>query len=278
MLPYGKNEANFIKFILTHPCGSDWFLFVETFAEASLFLALNLGLPTLQDILSDESRKLLASKTPHRHRFRPGELFEEGKELSPTARRTYKFAKGAAWFLSGLEFLGFWWSIFAGVDDFFYLWHSLLVERRWCEEAIETGPFRRLNDNFDENFNATHNAMNLATLVENRAGWPTTPFGVNPTIGFIQVVFCATISASAGNNLPGCFLWCRGPTPLGQSYAYSDEFEVPAGGSIDVVVQTTFIAQSPLDTNVSWGTYNPTHALGIAHVEKADVWVRLGLF
>lgn len=274
MLPYTKGETNFLKYVLTHPCGTQWMLFVETFAEASLFLALGLTVPSLQDILSDESRGLLAGRAPHRHRFNAGELYEEGKELTPSARRFYKFAKGAAWLLDGLEFIGFWWSIVAGLDEFFYQWHSMLVERQWCSEAVETGPFARRDANFPVNFNATHNAIALSNLIDNRGGWPNTQFGVDVPAGFFTVLLMGEFSGLAGNDLTDCYMFIAYTTGGGTVYTLSEQFTIPAGGSAAVAVHDDYWVQSAAGANFAWGILSPSHAIGLAQCVQADVFVR----
>lgn len=269
-----RNEANFIKHVITHPCAQPWFVLIETFIPAFLGFAWTVMTFDLEDLIREHARGLagggaLGGGRAIRHSSRARVVAQAASEERIAARGL----KHLITLTQPLEFIGFWWLVYGATDDFFYDWLSLLQERQYCSAQLSSGPLQRHSDQQVQNFNVNGVAINLEHLDMNRANWPTNPFSVAVPDGIYQVILAVTAFDQTGSGLSDCGVRLRITGGLGHTFIESSLETIPGGGGIGLIADATIIMTGGPGNAIAWEAWSPTHALGIATISTARLVV-----
>jgi hypothetical protein len=247
-----NNEVNFIKYVLTHPCADPYFIFIETFIECLPELAVNLlWFTDLGNIGEAAGRAVMPGKVGRRRgHLAVKAVVEEDKGL--LNKITLKWLKGAMWIMEPLDAIGSFFLVYFAVDQLFYRWHSLLIERDYCSSNPNTGPLQMISTDVSVLFTATGDTPPLTAIRQNRAGWSTSPFTVTTPDGNFDFIFA--VKGHHDNPALSTACWVRFVvTSLFGVHTYdSNHQELPPNGDFDMICHAHFFALPPVGATVTW--------------------------
>ena len=282
------HTQNFVRYMWSHRCADPYQLMVETFFPAVVKLALDLYTPqwddftmlTLQEFGRAQGRAAWARGGRHNRKKKGaiGPLAQaretiKGGHKSPLAAGVTKTILTIA---APFERIGMMMTVYSAVDNFYYNWQTMLVQRQFCQGFNGDGPFQRETLEADGLFTATGNPYALLGELQNRAGWSGGAFAVHLPVGRFYGWFTLEAKSIAA-DLPGCFLEVRVDPAGGIPKVFKSE-EMSLNDREWITLTCTFSFDYPfsLDTQVGWYTRSLAAPVGPVHTRNAKIFIAGG--
>jgi hypothetical protein len=251
-----RHEHNFIKYVATHPCADPYFVFIETFIEcvpdlvADLIWFLDAG-----NVGEAAAREVMPGKVGKRRgHLRLQKAVEKGE--TNLQKKALFWLKGAMWIMGPLDAIGSFLLVYAAMDRLFYRWHSLLIERNYCNWSPNTGPLQMQLDDQTVLYTAPGNTPALTSIRQNRAGWHTTPFGFSVPSGFYDAILTVTSAPNDGIDRAECWVELDATTAVGHFKKQSDHAEIAGTGETTFSVHLDFASAPIVGSEVTFRLFS----------------------
>lgn len=258
-------EQNFIKFIISHPCATPWYVWVETFLPAFIILYATTAFFDVEDAIRAHGKKI-SGKGGRR----------KGKRHSPKVRVTGAETRVARWSQKGLrtlliltgplEVIGFLWLIYAAVDQFFLNWETLLRKRDFCKTNANTGPLQLSREEGFISLVTGGVPVILDTTEQNRSTWAHTSIGATLPGGEFHAGFALTVRAPAG-GVNGLWIRLRIGGLFGDNFFQSSTLDLGPNEEGDLNVAGHFNYVTGAGGPLSWEIGGNTIPAGILAIK-----------
>ncbi len=233
-----KNEANFIKSIILHPCARPWYIWVETFLPAFLKLLITVTLFDIEDAIRAHGESIVRDRKGKKSKRHTPRIKTTGQPRT-VDRWAQKGLKTLLVVTEPLEKIGFTWLLFSAVDEFFYDWQTLLELSDFCNSPIESGPLQLARGPGFVSFVVGFIPVILNINLQNRGSWPHTTLGASIPEGVYSATFSLTVIAPVGgvNNV---LIRLRTPGAFGEDITTSDALNLASHEQGSLVVRHSF--------------------------------------
>lgn len=278
MVKVFQHEANFIKLLLTHPCADPFFILIETFLECLPELVVNcLWFTDLGNIGEEAGRAVMPGKVG----LRRGHLglktvYEEEKGL--LNKTTLRWLKGAMWVMEPLDFIGGHLMVYFALDNLFYRWHSLLIEREYCSRPAHTGPLQYERLDFPALFTATGDTPALTSVRQNRAGWSTNQFGFSVPFGNYHIIASFTTTQDDNIDKAECWVQLVITDAFGIQHYDSPHSIVSGNGATTFTAVASFCAASILGAQITWKLFTAGTIVQSLHTDARVIAMQSSVF
>jgi len=275
---------NFVKFIATHPCADPFPILVETFFPAFVKFAFTLYFMTPEDMAMlrfqeyerPPKRGGKSRGTGHNRKQRTvrGDLSRVKVIGESFTQQTYtqRMTQTLAYFFGPIERIGLKFLIYNAVEDLYYDWQTMLEARDYCSGNPNSGPIQLQGGTQNQLWGTTGFPISAPTVVQNRSGWPWSPFAIAVPVGQYYGWVAVTVR-SIGVLLPNCFLRVRiQPTAGFPKVVEGARSDIPVDGTVDIMVYFDFDYPFSLSTSVDWEACADVLLLGQSIVSSVRVF------
>jgi len=256
-----KNEQNFIKYVLSHPCARPWYVYAETFAPAFLKLLVTVALLDVEDAIRAHGEKIAREGKGKKGKRHTPRIKTQGK-VQPYERYMAKGLKTLLVITEPLEKIGFAWLLFSATDQFFYDWQTLLEQSDYCVDRGQSGPLTLSRVGGFNSLVVGFNVVSLPIESQDRAGWPHTTIVANIPFGSFTAIFACEVVGSTG-GLTNLMIRLRTPGSIGADSTTSDPIAVNGGEVISMFVTHHFTNPTVGGGTLLWEIGGETVPVGI---------------
>ena len=264
-LEFFRKEANFIKYMISHPCARPWFVYVELFIPAFIKLLITVVLFDIDDAIRAHGEGIVRDK-------KGGKKKRHGTKIKTTAQQTrvQRYAqKGLKILLvvtKPTEKVGFQWLIFSAVDQFFADWQSLIEESDYCVDRGQSGPLTLQRGPGFISIVVGYVPVILNITSQDRAGWFSSTLSVDLPRGSFGAYFGLTVVGPTG-GVNAVKIRLRSEGAFVTEITESDPLALEQGEEGDLVVVHNFSFPLIGGGSLTWEIGNETIPAGIESVK-----------
>lgn len=260
-----RNEANFIRTMITHPCARPWFIWVETFLPAFIKLMITVTLFDVEDAIRAHGESLAGTKKGRKGKRHTPRIKTKG-QIKPVERYYQKGLKTLLIVTEPLEKIGFTWLVFSAVDEFFYDWQTLLEQSDYCVDRGQAGPLQLKRGPGFISIVVGFIPVILNIEAQDRAGWPHDSIGAALPLGRYTCLFALTVIGPFGGaaNLK---IRIRTPSSFGDDVTESEALALGEGQEGSMVVSHNFNYPLIGGGTLTWEIGGETIPIGIEAVK-----------
>ena len=260
-----RNEANFIKSMITHPCARPWFIYLETFLPAFIKLLITVVLFDVEDAIRAHGETITKDKKGGKGKRHTPRIKTQGQPKA-IDRYAQKGLKVLLVVTSPLEKIGFTWLVFSAVDRFFYDWQTLLENSDFCVDRGQAGPLTRGRGPGFVSIVESFIPVILTNLLQDRGGWDDGPIAGALPQGRFTAVFALTVIGplfGAGNII----IRIRTPGAFGSTTTESEPLALGQDEEGSMIVVHNFFLPLVGGGSITWEIGGETIPIGINTVK-----------
>lgn len=269
---FAPNTTNFISKLIFHPCSIPFQVYVETFIPIFIDLVLFITIPTFDDIIRERGEGIARDPIRGGGKRRRHIALNILPEPEGRAQRAAQQGLKTVLRVTGpLETIGYAFLLYAGVERFYYQWHSALYGFEHCGKPPSEGPYQAHSDLQGLPINPAGLPLFMNVVDQNRASWPASNQILDVPRGHYQVTLEATFTNRAINTANiGLEIRQIGAIPYDITDSGPIPFEAKQTGSIVISAHLFF----PLLTGgrLQWTYYGDAVPVGVT-IESCSVSV-----
>lgn len=267
MVQIYPGTRNFIKRQIQSSCAIPWYIWVETFFPAFIKLLIVVTLLDINDAVRARGKKITAG-----HKMRSGRG-RGGKRRIPIVgipieldRWQQKGLRTLLVVTQPLEYIGLAWLLYAGVDNFFYDWQTLLEDSGHCQKPEAAGPLQRTRNGGFISIVEGGVPIILPTVVQNRASWSGSSLSVALPFGRYTAVLALTVIGPLF-GASGIWIQLRSSFFAFDEISRSEEITIGQGQEGDLTVSHDFSYATLAGGSLTWEIGGVSIPIGIDTVK-----------
>ena len=260
-----KRQQNFIRFIISHPCATPWYVWAETFAPVFLILLATVAFFDVEDAIRSHGKKI-SGKGKGRKGKRHSPKIKVAGAVSTVTRYSQKGLRTLLILTGSLEVIGFMWLLYAALDQFFLNWQTLLQKRDFCKTGLNTGPLQLSREKGFISLVTGGVPVILDKQLQNRSGWPHSTIGATLPAGKFAAGFGLTVVAPAG-GVNGLWIRLRIGGLFGDNFFTCSTLNLGPGETGDLAVSGRFNYITGAGGPLSWEIGGNTIPIGIEAIK-----------
>lgn len=268
------NQKNFIKSIISHPCARPWYVWIETFIPSFIVLLATVAFFDVEDAIRDHGKQISGKSGKGRKGRHSPKIRVAGRKQT-IERWQQKGLRTLLVVTQPLENLGFAWLLYAGVDQFFHAWQTLLENSDFCTQPIVSGPMQRTRGPGFISFVESGAAVIMTDGIQNRGAWPNNVFIVTLPEGLFNAFFVIKVKGPIGGVDP---VWCqlRAIGFFGATDFRSETVALNEGEEGTMLISARFFLPFQGGGTLSWSIGGSTIPAGIECVSARVIVQRVG--